>query len=190
MKKYPKIVGICAYCKCDIVAKNSSFDKPNRKFCSISCGTAWKNANIPQSENQRMLSAERARRNFTGKPKSLRMRRKLSLANSGIGHWNWQGGKTPETHKSRGDFKLRYWSRLVLSRDNHTCQKCHVTEGRIDAHHIKPLNDNPKLKYELSNGIALCRSCHAKEDTQRRIDAQRLKGWPAKPLFRDENKSS
>ena len=35
---------------------------------------------------------------------------------------NWKGGRTPELQVARGHFQHREWSRLVLRRDNYTCQ--------------------------------------------------------------------
>lgn len=36
-KKYPKYLRDCFICKKQIFAQNSGFDKPTRKFCSLSC---------------------------------------------------------------------------------------------------------------------------------------------------------
>ena len=51
------------------------------------------------------------------------------------------------------------WSKLVLERDNHKCQKCGSTE-KLEAHHIWPQGAYENLRYLLRNGITLCRSCH------------------------------
>lgn len=52
------------------------------------------------------------------------------------------------------------WSRAVRSRDKHKCQfpgcKCKGTE----AHHIIRYADAPLLRYNIFNGITLCRKHH------------------------------
>ena len=59
------------------------------------------------------------------------------------------------------------WRKKVLSRDKYICQKC-GKKGRdknviLHAHHIKHFKNNPKLRFEVDNGITLCLDCHAKE---------------------------
>ena len=50
---YPKKVGICVYCKKDIIAKNAGFDKPNRKFCSYCCKLSQQNKDRVWTKEQR-----------------------------------------------------------------------------------------------------------------------------------------
>ena len=61
----------------------------------------------------------------------------------------------------QGMYKWRSWSKRVKERDNYTCQNCGGTKNLI-SHHIKYANKYPKLRYDISNGITLCRSCHPK----------------------------
>lgn len=53
------------------------------------------------------------------------------------------------------------WKRAVYKRDHRTCQKCQSKE-KLRAHHILSWKDYPELRFELSNGITLCKSCHDK----------------------------
>lgn len=53
------------------------------------------------------------------------------------------------------------WRIAVQERDKFKCQQCQVKENLI-AHHIVPWNDSIELRYEVSNGLTLCRSCHMK----------------------------
>jgi len=60
-----------------------------------------------------------------------------------------------------GRFEWKDWRKKVFERDNYTCQKCGDNRGgNLEAHHIKPRHLYPKLKYNLENGITLCRFCH------------------------------
>ncbi len=61
------------------------------------------------------------------------------------------------------------WSRAVKELDSNTCQDCGTICGIIYAHHIKKIVDHPELRFIVSNGIALCSSCHAKRHPERHI---------------------
>jgi 5-methylcytosine-specific restriction endonuclease McrA len=60
-------------------------------------------------------------------------------------------------------YEYRAWRKAVYERDNYTCQKCGAKGAYLNAHHIKPWADYPEFRYDLDNGIALCRACHIKE---------------------------
>ena len=51
------------------------------------------------------------------------------------------------------------WRMAVFKRDQFQCQKC-GTKGDLQAHHIKPWKDCKRERYDVSNGITLCRKCH------------------------------
>ncbi len=53
------------------------------------------------------------------------------------------------------------WSRAVRNRDGNKCQKCGSLE-KLHAHHIIPWRKNEVLRFELTNGITYCNSCHHK----------------------------
>jgi len=84
---------------------------------------------------------------------------------SGDNHHSWKGGITPVNAKIRNGQEHKDWANNVYKRDNFTCRRCglHCTERDIIAHHIKPFADYLDLRFEIDNGITLCRSCHLKE---------------------------
>ena len=54
------------------------------------------------------------------------------------------------------------WDRYIKERDFYICQRCgKLLQGRdAQAHHKIPKWFIPKLRYDLNNGICLCRACH------------------------------
>ncbi len=79
-------------------------------------------------------------------------------------HWNWKGGIRELRKKLHETYEYRQWRKAVLKRDNRTCQLCGSTKN-IEADHIKRWKEHPELRHEVSNGRALCRSCHMKTPT-------------------------
>lgn len=53
--------------------------------------------------------------------------------------------------------KLQAWSKEI--RKNGVCEVCGAKE-HIDAHHILQKEYWPEQKFELKNGLALCKRCH------------------------------
>ena len=98
-----------------------------------------------------------------GKKATKETREKMSKSNSGKNHWNWQNGKTELIHRLRGTDKYKKWRNKVYKRDNYTCQICgNNKSGNLEAHHIKLFSKYPKSRYDINNGITLCKSCHCK----------------------------
>lgn len=54
------------------------------------------------------------------------------------------------------------WTMAVFSRDKFTCQNCGKKTG-VQAHHIKPWSQFPEYRFDIENGITLCRACHAEK---------------------------
>lgn len=55
------------------------------------------------------------------------------------------------------------WVYEVKKRDYFRCQHCNAKDDLI-AHHLLPYREFIKFRYEVSNGLTLCRSCHTKEE--------------------------
>ncbi len=63
--------------------------------------------------------------------------------------------------ENRNSNKYIEWKKKVLEKDVFQCQKC-FTKKKLIAHHIIPWKDSKELRFEVSNGLTLCRSCHMK----------------------------
>jgi 5-methylcytosine-specific restriction endonuclease McrA len=64
-------------------------------------------------------------------------------------------------NKSGGAYKQ--WRGAVLKRDGGRCQRCGTIPASPHAHHIKPWETHPELRFIVGNGETLCPACHAAE---------------------------
>lgn len=64
--------------------------------------------------------------------------------------------------RDRNAPEYKAWRNDVFERDNYTCQKCHKTGCRLEAHHIVPWSKNRELRFDVNNGMTLCYDCHKK----------------------------
>lgn len=66
----------------------------------------------------------------------------------------------PSTNPQERERGMKKWRKLVLDRDQETCQVCYKTNCPLDAHHLNCYNKFPDERKLLDNGITLCKSCH------------------------------
>lgn len=58
----------------------------------------------------------------------------------------------------------REWREDVLNRDGHTCQYPRCPNSMdLQIHHIKKWSKHRYLRYNIANGLTLCRECHQKK---------------------------
>jgi predicted restriction endonuclease len=92
--------------------------------------------------------------------KKLEVRKKFQGSKS---HF-WKGGVSPYTKIVKRSFEYRDWRRKVFERDDYTCQQCKIKGIYLEPHHIKGFTKYPDLRFEVSNGLTLCRECHKLTD--------------------------
>jgi hypothetical protein len=100
------------------------------------------------------------------RPVKEETKKKISEALKGENHWNWKKDRNElKTCDNRiFDTKYKEWVRIVKIRDNF---KCKINNkdcfGRLEAHHICRWSDFPELRYEINNGITLCKFHHPRK---------------------------
>ena len=81
---------------------------------------------------------------------------------AGDKNYMWKGGASQLGQAARMTPEYKQWRLSVFNRDHFECQMC-ATKGKIlNANHIYKFNDYPKIRFEIDNGITLCKDCHKK----------------------------
>lgn len=154
-------------------------------YCSVEC----------QNEGQRKgkpLVCKVCGKEYYRSPAQIRLRgssccsnkckgEAVTIFHSGENSFNWQGGVSTENHRQRASKQWRIWREAVFSRDNWTCQRCGARSGNgsrvaLHPHHIKPFAKYPDLRFEVSNGITLCKECHKEVHHENKAG---LAGYPS-----------
>lgn len=64
-------------------------------------------------------------------------------------------------HRNFNDPLYKDWRKKVYARDNHCCQWPNCgSRKRLNAHHIQTWADFPGLRFDVNNGITLCKYHH------------------------------
>lgn len=58
------------------------------------------------------------------------------------------------------DQQFKEWALEVKKRDRFACQICSISGGYMEAHHLNGWNWSKDERYDVSNGICLCKRCH------------------------------
>jgi len=150
----------CSICDNDFYVKNCHKD---RKFCSRKC--YWQSM-VGGKQSKKTISRRiKSRENYKH---SQETKDKIGKAHRGDKNWSWRGGISKLRNRQFSQVKHREWRKAVFERDDYTCQKCKIRGGKLEAHHIKPFAYFSDLRYEVDNGLTLCKSCHLKETIKER----------------------
>ena len=103
----------------------------------------------------------RGKRRVTAKFCSHSCRAKWNF--TGVKNPKWRGGIPREKRTELPEYNK--WRISVYRRDNWQCQICGYKGRLLVAHHIKIWLEFPKERFNLNNGITLCRACHCKLHT-------------------------
>ena len=72
----------------------------------------------------------------------------------------WRGGISKENDKLRHVREIKIFREECLKRDNYTCQKYGIKEGKLVVHHIDCFKNFPLDRYRIENGITLSEKAH------------------------------
>ena len=116
------------------------------------------------------------RESALGKIISKEQRKKQSIRQEGKHHspktefkkgiipWNKGLGNNSDLRRQRSSKECIEWRTLVFKRDEYKCLMpgCNQSEKYLEAHHIRPFSQYKKLRFDIKNGITLCKDCHKK----------------------------
>lgn len=92
---------------------------------------------------------------------ALRTKRARGTLLRGDRHPNWKGGRPWERYR-RPEYIA--WRSAVLDRDRYCCtdcgKQCLRYESGLAAHHLLSYAKHPESRYDVANGVTLCRRCH------------------------------
>ena len=79
---------------------------------------------------------------------------------SGKNSGTWQGGLTSEALTIRHSKRYCDWRDSVFIRDDFTCKICNKRGVHIAAHHKNSFSKYPNLRFDITNGVTLCKDHH------------------------------
>ena len=155
-----------------------------RKFCSKTCGNRTKARAIAElakrstpiakclnCDNEFSL-AGRSRNNpniYCSNACRYAHKRGVNAANFGGGenirgplNKRWNGGNNRSADWKACSPGIRRWRGAIFRRDGRTCKRCGANGKNvlINAHHIVPWNKCLYGRFDINNGITLCKPCH------------------------------
>lgn len=131
---------------------SSAYNSTSRKDISkTTCPKCGKHKSYSAKTCQACVDMSGENNPMYGKPSHFS---ELNLFRSPEEHWNWKSGIS-EGRCS----KMISWAKKVKA--DAVCDCCGFTDERaLDAHHLEGYDTFPLLRYEVSNGVCLCKNCH------------------------------
>lgn len=188
MKKQPRIDRSCEKCGTAFVAKKSDVDKGKSRFCSHNCylefyGKAHSRPMVQRDCKQcgktfhvRPHVADSGKGIFCspecwkespkpapvvtcgccGKVFADKGRNNRKYCSTGCYQQSQRKAEKAKTPNRPHEHDK--WVLAVILRDK-KCVRCGTAEN-LQAHHLKTWKSHPDLRYDVSNGVALCPLCH------------------------------
>lgn len=164
----------CPICGKEFVRRGNRKNSCRIVCCSVTCKSKAQKGRIIPGFNQKpklgkIQTCKTCGSEFQRAPsrsgkycsQSCRAHDKASFeAIRGSRHYNWKGGKTPTDVTLRRSPEARAWTMAVFRRDKFRCRVVGCEERRLQAHHIAPWADFPHLRFDVSNGVTLCKAHH------------------------------
>lgn len=166
------------YKNCEVCGKKyycrSQFKFDTSRYCSYGC--------LGQANKERLTGNAPYKMTY-------KTRIAISKAKKGVQIWggkremdwligeknhNWKGGITPQDVLERKRFQ-HTMQKLVLERDNYTCQLC-GNKGDLQVDHIQSWVEYVELRFSIDNCRTLCAKCHYKITYGKEMP-ENIKGW-------------
>jgi len=128
-----------------------------------------KGKTLPDEQKALIATALQGRK---GKPKTDEQKEKARQIQLRI--WDALGRKHNATVERIVDSNYIIWRTAVYKRDKYTCQECGQVGHVLNAHHIKDWLSYPELRYNVNNGITLCKKCHMNTTSYKRTKQNRV----------------
>lgn len=91
----------------------------------------------------------------------LKCCQKEKLSGSGNGNYNPKLTDQERINKRNIQGKdYSSWRKQIYKKNNYQCVKCGGGSGKLNAHHIFNWRDFPEKRFDIDNGITLCKKCH------------------------------
>lgn len=145
------------------------------KYCSGSCRGKARSREFTGENHHRWTGGEREKtcqkcgKAFSIRPKqpitTFKKQKFCSKPCADKGGLRYSGADNarynPDADRTgRRDSRHDAWADAVISNDKATCRICGATNTELHAHHVRSWKEYPELRFEVSNGIALCAPCH------------------------------
>lgn len=140
----------CSICLKEYYVKPS---RKNSKYCCLSCC-------FDDKEFLRSLGEKKLGNHLTDKHKKSISDALKIKAKRGADHPFYKDGKSDIRKAIRKSFDYKNWREQIFERDNYECQICFERGGELHPNHIKRFADYPSIRFDLCNGITLCKECH------------------------------
>jgi len=154
MKKRRRVSVSCVVCSTAF----TRLPARSKKTCSRKCGNKYRGSKhlgkIRPLATRLKISAV-----HKGKTITKEQRQKMSAGHQGIPFSEWKEYITPQNQLIRESRTYKDWVVAILKRDRYYCRLCRSRKN-LEAHHIYPFRAFPDKRFDVDNGITLCRPCH------------------------------
>jgi len=168
--------------RCGKEYKRSPSHAKRSKYCSLKCSnvgkkntgrTHFKKGNKPWSTGKKyknpkmsiILKKLWSKGFFKDRKIDYKeVAKKISATQQGISIDEWNGFSNAENRRNRKSKEYLMWRTSVFERDNYTCQRCGDSGCILQAHHIESFAKHKSKRFDINNGITVCRPCHAAID--------------------------
>lgn len=133
----------------EVIVQVDNKNKKTAWLCEYKCGKFV------------IINSTHLRRN-NNKTKSCGcLNKEINQYKSGKNHPRYNASLTDEDRiRKHKLLKCLNWSKSIFKRDNYICQTCNQLGGHLNAHHIDGWDWCKERRFDLTNGITLCKNCH------------------------------